>query len=67
MGQILLTDRQVAETLNIGRSTLWRWLDQGKAPSPVRLNGVTRWREADIAAFIEQAVAAGQTPEGGAA
>ncbi|MEZ5721270.1 MAG: helix-turn-helix domain-containing protein [Paracoccaceae bacterium] len=58
MGHQLLTDRQVAEKLNIGRSTWWRWLEQGKAPSPVRLNGVTRWRESDILEFIERASAA---------
>ncbi|MBU2942937.1 helix-turn-helix domain-containing protein [Shimia thalassica] len=54
----LLTDRQTAEQLGIGRSTLWRWLSQGKAPKPVRLNGVTRWRAEDILQFINEAAAA---------
>jgi prophage regulatory protein len=54
----LLTDRQTAEQLGIGRSTLWRWLSQGKAPAPIRLNGVTRWRAEDIRQFINEAATA---------
>lgn len=51
----LLTDREVAYQLGIGKSTVWRWLEAGKLPQPLRLSpGCTRWRVSDIATFIEQ-------------
>lgn len=55
---MLLTDKQVAARLSIGKSTVWRWLDHGRLPQPVKLSpGCTRWREQDIADLINQASA----------
>lgn len=59
MTHSLLSDRNVADVLNIGKSTVWRWVSQGKLPQPVRLSaGVSRWRSADIENFINQAAVA---------
>jgi len=56
MSQELLTDVQVAKTLGIGRSSVWRHLANGKLPQPVRLfGGTTRWRLTDIKQFVEAA------------
>lgn len=49
----LLTEREVAELLNIGRSTIWRGVKNGAIPSPVKIGGATRWRSVDIQALIE--------------
>lgn len=47
----LLTDLEVADLLKIGRSTLWAWVKDGKAPKPVRNGRCTRWRYGDIVAM----------------
>lgn len=55
MDNRLLTDHQVAAALGLGRSTVWRWVTEGRLPQPVRLSGkCTRWRAADIEAFVAQ-------------
>lgn len=33
---------------NISRSTWWEWVRTGRAPQPVKVNGLTRWRMADL-------------------
>lgn len=59
MDQILLTDRQVAAALSVSKSTVWRWVSEGRFPQPVRLAGkCTRWRKADVAQFVNEAAAA---------
>ena len=47
----LLNVKEVATTLGLGVSTIWRQLDQGQFPKPIRLGGATRWRRADIEAI----------------
>ena len=38
------TDRQVADNLSIGRSTLWGWVAQGNFPAPEKIGPRTsRW------------------------
>lgn len=39
----------VPAILPIGRSTFWRWVQQGRWPKPVQLSaGVTAWRVKDV-------------------
>ena len=54
----LLTDRQVAEIMSCGRSTIWRWAAEGTIPQPLKIGGVSRWRKSSIMALIEKAEAA---------
>ena len=42
------TDKELVKRYKVGRSTVWHWVEVGRFPEPVRLNGVTRWREVDI-------------------
>ncbi|WP_289028759.1 helix-turn-helix domain-containing protein [uncultured Paraglaciecola sp.] len=42
------TDKNVATRYNIGRSTVWDWLTKDQLPSPVKINGRTRWRLSDL-------------------
>jgi len=51
---ILIRPRVLAGQLGIGRSTLWRWVQQGILPSPIRIGGIAGWRPEDIEAAIEQ-------------
>ena len=51
----LLTDREVASYFGIGRSTVWRWVSDGILPEPIRLGGLSRWRQSDTQSVIDRA------------
>ena len=44
----LLTARQVAAICGTSISTVYRHVDQGVLPQPIRLGGASRWRAGDI-------------------
>ncbi len=50
----LLKTREVMELLSIGRTTIYRWMDAGKFPTPVKIGerGDNRWRLSEIEAWI---------------
>ncbi len=55
---VLLRDVDVARRLAIHRVSVWRWSEKGILPPPVRLTSAcTRWREADIEAFLAERLA----------
>lgn len=38
----------------VGKSTWWKWVQEGKAPAPVKLGPrITMWRWAEIQRFVE--------------
>lgn len=53
MTQELLKVSDVAALLGAGKSTIWRWAQNGDIPAPVKIGGATRWKLCDLAAFIE--------------
>jgi excisionase family DNA binding protein len=57
----LLTVNQVAELLGISPRLVWLLAKQGTLP-PVRIRRCTRWRRADVLAFIDQLTE--QSPKG---
>jgi prophage regulatory protein len=39
----------------VGKSTWWKWVQEGKAPSPIKLGPrITVWRAEEIHSFIKQ-------------
>jgi excisionase family DNA binding protein len=50
---LLLSDREAAALLGIGRATFWRYVGAGRLPRPVKLGNVTRWRRAELEAAID--------------
>ena len=51
----LLTARDVARWLRISERSVWRWTARGILPPPVRpLPHTTRWRVADIRAYLDR-------------
>ena len=64
----LLTARDVARWLRISERSVWRWTARGILPPPVRpLPHTTRWRAADVRAYLDrlsprQPVSAGGGP-----
>ena len=53
--KILLTSKEAAKLLSIGEATLWRDSKAGKMPAPIKIGGATRWRVADLHAFVANA------------
>lgn len=54
----LLTDRESAAMIGCGRSTFWRYVNQGIVPKPLKIGGMSRWRQSEIGSVIEDAAAA---------
>lgn len=44
-----LSDKHVSERYGVSRATVWRWVREGRFPSPIKLTqGSTRWRLSDL-------------------
>lgn len=39
----IIRPKRLAELLAIGDATLWRWVNRGIWPEPIRIDGVTGW------------------------
>lgn len=47
--------REVQHRVGLGRSTIYRWMDEGKFPKPHSLGGyAVRWLESDIDEWIQE-------------
>ena len=53
----LLSDREAAELMNCGKSTIWRWASEGVIPRPLKIGGMSRWKLSDLEAVIAKAEA----------
>lgn len=46
------SDKHLSERYDVSRATIWRWVREGKFPSPVRITkGCTRWKLSDVEAW----------------
>ena len=51
----LLARQEVQDLLKIGRTTLYRWMREGRFPEPMQIGpGAVRWHESEILAWIEE-------------
>lgn len=59
-----MTDAEVAREIAVSRATLWRMVSAGHFPLPRKYPGIacTRWRRADVLAWIEQLPKNGRAP-----
>jgi prophage regulatory protein len=48
----LLSAKESAEMAGVAKRSWWRYVSAGKAPAPVRLGGVVRWRKSELAEWI---------------
>lgn len=50
----------VAEMVGVSAPTIWRWVKNLEGfPKPIRIStGTTRWRQSDLAAFVQERIAA---------
>lgn len=51
--RILVTVKEAAQMLSMGRSTFWQHVKNGALPKPVKIGGLTRWRLADLRRHCE--------------
>lgn len=49
-----LSVEQVASELQVSTRTVWRLLSSGELIAPVRIGGSTRWRRAELDAWLEE-------------
>lgn len=43
-GEFYLSDRDLSRKYGVSRSTIWRWVKEGRLPEPVKISpGTTRW------------------------
>lgn len=49
-----LSDKHLAERYEVARATIWRWVREGKFPSPFKIQGCTRWKLSDIEQWEEK-------------
>jgi excisionase family DNA binding protein len=50
----LLTPQEFADRLAVGVRTLWRMVERGEVPPPIRFNRkLVRWRMCDVAEYVE--------------
>ncbi len=50
----MLSAQQVAERLSISVRTVWRLVESGRFPQPVRYNRkLVRWKAVDVMRYIE--------------
>ncbi|WP_299661701.1 helix-turn-helix domain-containing protein [uncultured Ruegeria sp.] len=54
-GDRLISVRDTAAALGVSVATVWRRAAAGKIPEPVKLEGTTRWSEAEIQDLIKEA------------
>ena len=50
---LTLDANEAAQLLGLSRRTVYRLLDAGKIPKPLKLGNATRWRRTDIELFVE--------------
>ena len=51
----LLTPQEVADRLSVGVRTLWRMVERGEVPQPIRFNRkLIRWRLCDVVKYVER-------------
>jgi predicted DNA-binding transcriptional regulator AlpA len=44
--------KDLLRVVTIKRSTVWRWVQQGRFPKPIKHHGLTAWRRSDILAWL---------------
>ena len=49
-----IPDVQVAKQFGVSRATIWRWVQNGAFPKPVKLSpGCSRWKNEDVQKWAE--------------
>lgn len=52
-----LSVKEISGRLNCAVSTLYRWMDEGSFPRPIKIGSMSRWTESDVRMFLDEAEA----------
>ena len=52
-----LADKTLAARYEVSRSTIWRWVREGRLPKPLKINGSTRWSSEQLSKWEQKEVA----------
>jgi predicted DNA-binding transcriptional regulator AlpA len=55
--KLLYTDAETAAMIGVGVRTLWRMVQAGEFPQPVKIRSKTLWKAADVAAWVDKQIA----------
>ncbi|MFT9016446.1 MAG: AlpA family phage regulatory protein [Acetobacter sp.] len=51
----MMTRKEVEQMINIKCTTIYRWMQEGTFPSPVRFSSrCVRWRESDVRNWVDE-------------
>lgn len=56
MAEQLLSVGDLRGQLSCSTSTIYRWIEKGLFPKPIKIGGMARWRKADYDKFVETAI-----------
>lgn len=56
MNTELLTIADIKSQLNCAQSTIYRWIEQGEFPKPLKIGGLARWTKEDLETYKDNAV-----------
>jgi prophage regulatory protein len=51
--QQLYSVKELVSILSLSRATIWRQVNLGHIPEPVKIGGSTRWRKSDIDKLVQ--------------
>lgn len=51
--ETLLAYKDVMKLTQVSRKTIWKWQAEGKFPKSRDVNGMVRWRSADVEAWVQ--------------
>lgn len=49
----LMTVQEVGTLLGCSRTTIWRRVQDGTLPKPIKIGGITRWRSTDLYSALQ--------------
>lgn len=52
----LIARKQVEHLLNIGKATLYRYMEDGRVQRPIKMGGTNRWKKSYIAELAEKGI-----------
>lgn len=48
----LVTAKELSTSLKKSKATIYRWVNAGKFPKPIKINNSTLWRASEVNAWI---------------
>lgn len=50
----LLDASQILELVPVSRTTLWRWVESGEFPRPLKVGGTNLWQNVEVRSWLRK-------------